>query len=141
VNGPANRATSGSTGTTGTGQNCDPNTGICSPAGGSTTGTGGGATGSGASGAGTTGTTGITGTTVNSAVGSGSTGEAASDTPITLAGNNGSGLEVTLMALAAGMMFLLSVVPPLLAQAGKRSRQRRGIDEFYDSNDWPGNRK
>jgi hypothetical protein len=44
------------------------------------------------------------------------------------------------MALAAGMMFLLSVVPPLLAQAGRRSRQRRGIDEFYD-NDWPGDRK
>jgi hypothetical protein len=39
---------------------------------------------------------------------------------------------VALMALAAGMMFLLSVVPPLLSQAARRSRQRRGIDEFYD---------
>jgi hypothetical protein len=48
---------------------------------------------------------------------------------------------VTLMALAAGMMFLLSVVPPLIAQAGRRSRQRRGIDEFYDDADWPGDRR
>jgi len=48
---------------------------------------------------------------------------------------------VTLMALAAGMLFLISVVPPLLAQAGRRSRQRRGIDEFYDGNDWPGDRR
>jgi hypothetical protein len=63
------------------------------------------------------------------------------NTPITLAGSNGSGVEVTLMALAAGMMFLLSVVPPLLAQAGRRSRQRRGIDEFYDDADWPGDRR
>jgi hypothetical protein len=48
---------------------------------------------------------------------------------------------VALMALAAGMMFLLSVVPPLLAQAGRRSRQRRGINEFYDGNNWPGDRR
>jgi hypothetical protein len=135
VNNPTGGATSGSTGTTGTGQNCDPNTGVCSPAGGSTTGTG--STGSGGSGTGTTGN-GEVGNGTGAVAGS---GQSASDTPITLAGSNGSGLEVALMALAAGMMFLLSVVPPLLAQAGKRSRQRRGIDEFYEGNEWPGDRK
>ena len=45
------------------------------------------------------------------------------------------------MALAAGMFFLVGVVPPLIAQAGKRSRQRRGIDEFYDDAKWPENRR
>lgn len=128
VNGPTDGATSGSTETTGSGQNCDPNTGVCSPAGGSSTGTG------------STGTTGDTPITLGGGTVAGS-GQPQSDTPITLAGSNGSGIEITLMALAAGMMFLLSVVPPLLAQAGKRSRQRRGIDEFYDGNDWPGDRK
>jgi hypothetical protein len=63
-------------------------------------------------------------------------GQAANDTPITLAGSNGDGSEVMLMALAAGLLFLLSVVPPLLAQAGRRSRQRRGIDDFYDDERW-----
>jgi ABC-type phosphate transport system substrate-binding protein len=125
VNSPTNGATSG---TTGTGQNCDPNTGVCSPAGGSTTGTGG------------TGNTGDTPISLGGGAVSGS-GQQANDTPITLAGSNGNGVEVTLMALAAGMMFLLSVVPPLLAQAGRRSRQRRGIDEFYDDNEWPGDHR
>jgi ABC-type phosphate transport system substrate-binding protein len=120
----------GGTGTTGTGQNCNQNTGVCSPASGSTTGTGSGTSGTG-----------------NSEVGGGSTGsqagadQAASDTPISLAGNNGDGVQMALMALAAGLLFLLSVVPPLLAQAGRRSRQRRGIDEFYEGNDWPGDRR
>jgi phosphate ABC transporter phosphate-binding protein len=129
---PTSSATSGSTGTTGTGKSCDPNTGVCSPTGGSTTGTG----------SATTGANG-TGTTGNSEVGNGSTGsgQAASDTPVTLASSNGSGLEVTLMALAAGMLFLVSVVPPLVAQAGRRSRQRRGIDEFYDGSNRPGDRR
>ena len=118
------------TGTTGTGQNCDPNTGVCTPAGGSTTGS--------TAGAGT-GTSAATG---NGAVGDSATGTGqVGDTPITLAGSNGSGTQVVLMALAAGMMFLLSVVPPLLAQAGRRSRQRRGIDEFYDGDEWPGDRR
>ena len=126
--GATNGATPGSTATTGTGKNCDPNTGVCSPTAGSTTGTNG---------------TGTTGTTGNSEVGNGSTGsgQAVGDTPLTLAASNGSGLEVTLMALAAGMMFLVSAVPPLLAQAGRRSRQRRGIDEFYEGNDRTGDRK
>ena len=119
-----NSATS-TTGTTGTGQTCDPNTGVCTPAGGAATGsTPGAGTGTGASqGAGS-------GAVGDSATGSGS-GQVG-DTPITLAGSNGSGTQVALMALAAGMMFLLSVVPPLLSQAARRSRQRRGIDEFYD---------
>ena len=119
-------ATTAATGTTGTGQNCDANTGVCTPAGGSTTGTGSSTAGSG---------TGTSAGTGSSAVGDSATGSgsgAVNDTPITLAGSNGSGTQVMLMALAAGMMFLLSVVPPLLAQAGRRSRQRRGIDEFYD---------
>jgi hypothetical protein len=68
-------------------------------------------------------------------------GQSANDVPITLAGSNGDGLQVTLMAVAAGMMFMLCVVPPLFAQAGRRSRQRRGIDEFYDDADWPGDRR
>ena len=115
-----------SSSTTGSGQNCDPNTGVCTPAGGSATGSTGAGTG--------TGTTTGTGT---SEVGL-SAGQAVNDTPITLAGSNGDGTEVTLMALAAGMMFLLGVVPPLIAQAGRRSRQRRGIDEFYDDDRWEG---
>ena len=121
VTSPTGGATS-STGTTGTGQTCDPNTGVCTSSTGSATGTG-------TTGTGTTGNSEVGGST--SAGSGGSTG----DTPITLAGSNGSGIEVTLMALAAGMMFLLSVVPPLVAQAGRRSRHRRGIDEFYDNGD------
>jgi hypothetical protein len=54
------------------------------------------------------------------------------DTPVTLAGSNDSGTEVALMVAAAGLMFMLSVVPPLLSQAAQRSRRRRGIDEFYN---------
>ena len=117
----AGGTSSSSSGTTGTGQNCDPNTGVCSPAGGSTTGTGSSTTGTGSTSTGTG----------NSEVGQ-SAGQPESDTPITLAGSNGDGEEVALMALAAGLMFMLGVVPPILAQAGRRSRQRRGIDEFYD---------
>jgi ABC-type phosphate transport system substrate-binding protein len=85
------------------GQSCDPNTGICG---------------------GTTGTNGS-----NSGAGS---GQAVGDTPITLASNNGDGVEVMLMALAAGLLLLVVVAPPLIGQATKRSRQRRGIDDFYD---------
>ena len=125
--GPAGGST---TATTGAGQNCDPNTGACTPAGGSTTGAGGGTAG-----AGTGGGTGTSSAVGGSAVGSSATGGGSGqvgDTPITLAGSNGSGDQVALMAVAAGMMFLLSVAPPLLSQAARRSRQRRGIDEFYD---------
>jgi hypothetical protein len=39
------------------------------------------------------------------------------------------------MAIAAALLLLVSVVPPLFAQWGRRSRQRRGIDEFYEGND------
>jgi phosphate ABC transporter phosphate-binding protein len=116
------------TGGTGTGQNCDQNTGACSTANGATTGGGGGGTGNSEVGGSSTGT------------GSGSD-QAASDTPITLSGNNDDGLQVTLMVLAAGLLLLISVVPPLLAQYGRRSRQRRGIDEFYEGNDRPGDRR
>jgi ABC-type phosphate transport system substrate-binding protein len=119
-----------STGSTGSGQSCDPNTGVCSTASSSTTGAGSGATGAGA------------GSTGGGAVGDSSTGSGqAVDNPISLAGNDDSGVQVALMALAAGLLLLLSVVPPLLAQAGRRSRQRRGIDEFYEGNDWPGDRR
>jgi hypothetical protein len=105
-------------GTTGTGQSCDPNTGICSTA---------------AAG------TGNNGGTVTLGSNSFSSGQAVNDQPISLAGSNGDGVEVTLMALAAGMMFLVSVLPPLFAQAGRRSRQRRGIDEYYnDDRNWDG---
>lgn len=129
VSGPTSSA-SASTGTTGSGQNCDPNTGVCSSASGSTTGAGSGAS----AGAGSTG---------NGEVGGSSTGsgQAAVDSPISLAGNDDNGVQVALMALAAGLLLLLSVVPPLLAQAGRRNRQRRGIDEFYEGNDWPGDRR
>lgn len=125
VNSPTGGASAGATGTTGTGQSCDPNTGVCS-----TTGAGTGSTG-----------TGDSPVSLGSNTGAGSSGQSANDTPVTLAGSNGSGIEVTLMAIAAGMLFLVSVVPPLLAQAGRRSRQRRGIDEFYEDGDWPGNRR
>jgi ABC-type phosphate transport system substrate-binding protein len=102
--------------TTGTGQTCDPNTGVCSSPTGSSTGSSDGAS--------------------NTGDGS-STGsdQAVSDNPITLAGNNSNGVQVALMAIAAALLLALSVVPPLIAQAGRRSRQRRGIDEFYEGND------
>jgi hypothetical protein len=60
------------------------------------------------------------------------------DNPIALAGNNGDGVEVTLMALAAGLLFFLGVGPPLIAQGARRRRQRRGVDEFYGDADRPG---
>jgi phosphate ABC transporter phosphate-binding protein len=107
---PAPGAT-GSTSTAGTsGQTCDPNTGVCTPASASS----GSADANGGNGS-------VSGS-----------GQPVADTPITLAGSNGNGVEVMLMALAAGMLLLFSVVPPLIAQAGRRSRRRRGIDEFYD---------
>jgi phosphate ABC transporter phosphate-binding protein len=120
---PGSASHGGSNQTTGTGKQCDPNTGVCSPASG---GTGPG-----------TGTAGNSGSPAGSAAGSGQP----SDSPITLSASNDNGLEVTLMALAAGLMFLLSVAPPLIAQAAKRSRQRRGIDEFYGGRDWTGDGK
>jgi len=107
---------SGGGSTTGTGQSCDPNTGVCSSPTGSSTGSSDGAS--------------------NTGDGS-STGsdQAVSDNPITLAGNNSNGVQVALMAIAAALLLLVSVVPPLFAQWGRRSRQRRGIDEFYEGND------
>jgi hypothetical protein len=45
-----------------------------------------------------------------------------------------------LMALGAGLLFCLSVAPPLIAQASKQRRRRRGIDDFYDD-DFPGDRR
>jgi ABC-type phosphate transport system substrate-binding protein len=123
VKGPTGAPSSSGTGTTGTGQHCDPNTGACTPAGGSSTGTA-GTTGAGLA----SGNSAVGNSAVGNSAGSGQVG----DTPITLAGSNGDGTQVTLMAVAAGMMFLLSVGPPLIAQAGRRNRRRRGIDEFYD---------
>jgi phosphate ABC transporter phosphate-binding protein len=98
----------GTTGTKGgtSGQTCDPNTGICTSSGGSATGTTG------------------TGSLANG-------GQQVNATPITLAASNGDGVEVTLMTLAAGLLFCLSVAPPLIAQAGRRRRRRRGYDDFY----------
>jgi hypothetical protein len=108
-------STAGATGTHGvsgasgtSGQSCDPNTGICG---------------------------GTTGSTGNSLAGS---GQPVGDTPITLASNNGDGVEVLLMALAAGLLLLVVVAPPLIGQATKRSRQRRGIDDFYNNPEGPG---
>ena len=99
-------STAGAAGTSGTsGQSCDPNTGICG------------------------GSTGTNGSTGNSLAGS---GQPVGDTPITLASNNGDSVQVMLMALAAGILLVLVAAPPLISQATKRSRQRRGIDDFYD---------
>jgi phosphate ABC transporter phosphate-binding protein len=149
TSGTSTSAAKGTTGTTSTGGSTASGTtngATSGPATGTSSGDVPGTIGSG------TGTTGTTGTTGNSEVGgssgtnsevggSATTGQAVSDTPVSLASSNGSGFEVTLMALAAAMMFALSVVPPLIAQAGRRKRQRRGIDEFYDGNDWPGDRR
>jgi phosphate ABC transporter phosphate-binding protein len=114
--GSSSGGSSGGGSTTGTGQSCDPNTGVCSSPTGSSTGSSDGAS--------------------NTGDGS-STGsdQAVSDNPITLAGNNSNGVQVALMAIAAALLLLVSVVPPLFAQWGRRSRQRRGIDEFYEGND------
>jgi phosphate ABC transporter phosphate-binding protein len=114
--GSSGGGSSGGGSTTGTGQSCDPNTGVCSSPTGSSTGSSDGAS--------------------NTGDGS-STGsdQAVSDNPITLAGNNSNGVQVALMAIAAALLLLVSVVPPLFAQWGRRSRQRRGIDEFYEGND------
>jgi hypothetical protein len=109
-------STGDTTGTTGTtGRNCDPNTGICGSPGVS---------------GGTTGTSG-TGSLTDS-------GQQVRDTPVTLSGKNGNGVAVRLMALAAGLLFLLGLAPPLIAQAARRRRQRRGIDEFYGDASRPG---
>jgi phosphate ABC transporter phosphate-binding protein len=110
----------GHTGGGTSGQSCDPNTGICTPAGGSSTGTG-GTGGTNGSGAANNGNAPQAGGTQN-------------PVPLTLASNNGDGVEVALMALAAGLLFCLGITPPLVAQASRRRRQRRG----YDESDWPG---
>lgn len=99
--GPNAAGTTGSTPGTSSGQTCDPNTGICTSSDGSTTGS------------------------------DAQSGQAAGDTPIVPAASLGDGLQVTLMALAAFILFVIGAAPPLIAQATKRSRQRRGIDEFY----------
>jgi hypothetical protein len=62
------------------------------------------------------------------------------NTPITLASSNGDGVQVLLMSVAAGLLFLVSVAPPLIAQATRRRRQRRGIDEFYDDDERAGDK-
>jgi phosphate ABC transporter phosphate-binding protein len=117
-NGSPTNTTSGGAHTTsgGAAASCDPNTGICST-----------------TGAGTNGTNGTTGS-------SGSSNQAVGDNPVTLAANNGDGVEITLMSLAAGLLFALSAAPPLIAQAGRRRRQKRGIDDFY-GDDRPGDRR
>ena len=91
------------------GQACDPNTGICSSAGASSSGT-------------------------DPLAGSGQP----NNVPITLSASNGDSMQVMLMALAAGILLVLAAAPPLIAQATKRSRQQRGIDDFYDNADRPG---
>jgi hypothetical protein len=60
--------------------------------------------------------------------------------PISLASSNGEGVQVMLMALAAGLLLCVGLAPPLIAQAGRRRRQRRGLDDFY-GDDWPGDEK
>jgi len=66
-----------------------------------------------------------------STTGNDPSGQAVGDTPMVPAASLGDGLQVTLMALAAFILFVIGAAPPLIAQATKRSRQRRGIDEFY----------
>ena len=66
-----------------------------------------------------------------STTGNDPSGQAVGDTPMVPAASLGDGLQVTLMALAAGMLFVIGAAPPLIAQATRRSRQRRGTDEFY----------
>jgi ABC-type phosphate transport system substrate-binding protein len=107
----------GNTAAGSTTSSCDPNTGICSTPGGS------GSSANGASG-------------VSEGQGSGQ----ASNVPISLASSNGQGVQVMLMALAAGLLLCVGVAPPLIAQAGRRRRQRRGIDGS-DREDWPGDEK
>jgi hypothetical protein len=43
-----------------------------------------------------------------------------------------------LMALAAGLLFCMSIVPPLFAQSSRRRRRRLGIDDYYRDEDQPG---
>ena len=96
---------------------CDPNTGICSTPGGSTANSDGTNADAGGQGSGTP-----------------------SNVPISLASSNGEGVQVMLMALAAGLLLCVGLAPPLIAQAGRRRRQRRGVDGFYDG-DWPGDER
>jgi hypothetical protein len=42
------------------------------------------------------------------------------------------------MALAAALLFGMSVVPPLFAQRSRRRRRRLGIDDFYGDEDQQG---
>jgi ABC-type phosphate transport system substrate-binding protein len=137
----AKGATSGSTGTTGSTGTGTSDTGTNGNSEVGSSSTGNSEVGSSSTGNSEVGSS-LTG---NSEVGSGSnsvgSSQAANDNPVTLPSSNGSGLEVSLMAVAAAMMFGLSVVPPLLAQAGRRSRRRRGIDEFFDDGRRPGDRR
>ncbi|HEX4834695.1 MAG TPA: substrate-binding domain-containing protein [Trebonia sp.] len=96
--------TGGAVGTAGgSGASCDPNTGICSTAG--ATGTGGG----------------------TAAGGGNSTVDA---NPVASSASLGDGVQVVLMALGAALLVGLGVIPPLLAQAGRRRRQRQ-VDSYF----------
>lgn len=97
--------TNGSTGTNGTngaGPSCDPNTGVCSTAGA----------------ANNTGANGL------------ANGQPVYAVPVSSNGSLGDGVQVALMVFAAALLVSLGVIPPLLAQASGRRRQRR-VDSYF----------
>ena len=130
--GPTGSA-SPSTGATGSGQTCDANTGVCSSGTGSTAGAGSGATGTG------------TGRRRHRQRRRGRRqldrfrpgGRRQPDLA--------RGERRQWRSGGADGARGRAAVPPqrgaAAARAGRRSRQRRGIDEFYEGNDWPGDRR
>jgi hypothetical protein len=58
--------------------------------------------------------------------GSGSSGGVVNAVAVSSSTSLGDGMQVTLMATAAGLLLCLVVLPPVVAQASRRRRQRRG---------------
>jgi ABC-type phosphate transport system substrate-binding protein len=67
-----------------------------------------------------------TGTCTSGSGGSGGNGGTINAEAVSSSASLGDGMQVTLMATAAGLLLCLVVLPPVIAQASRRRRQRRG---------------
>ena len=94
---------------------CDPNTGVCSTAGGGTGNSDGSSNG-------------------------GTEAQAGNPVPITLSSSTGDGVQVMLMALCGFLFLGLCVIPPLAAQASGRRRQQR-LAKWSGASDDDGSRR
>jgi len=62
----------------------------------------------------------------NSGTSAQSTSQQVNAIPVATSASLGDGLQVTLMTLGAALLLGLIVLPPVIAQAGRRRRQRNG---------------